>query len=106
MLHQGNQFLSKSFLIQVDPKQSQKPFFESRMTLEDMYNSLPKSLTKSEVLCSSRVIEDPDLIAQRQEMVRSKTPRELSQINALDDFPIPTKIETLIKKKQENNLKP
>lgn len=67
------------------------------MTFDDMYNTLPKSL-KSEVLVSSRVIDDPELIAQRQEIVRSKTPRELSQINTLDDFPIPTRIENLVKK--------
>lgn len=62
-----------------------------------MYNTLPKSL-KSEVFVASRVIDDPELIAQRQEMVRSKTPRQLAQMSTLDDFPIPTRIENLVKK--------
>ncbi len=52
-----------------------KPF--SEYTLEDMYNTLPKSL-KTEVHVKSRIIEDPELLAQRQEIIRSKTPKELS----------------------------
>ena len=31
---------------------------------------------------------------------RAKSPTELSQINSLSDFPIPTTIENLIKKKR------
>ena len=61
-----------------------------------MYASLPRSL-KTELQTNSRVIEDPELVAQRQEMIRSRTPKQLSQINNLDEFPIPTRIETLIK---------
>ena len=68
------------------------------MTLDDMYSTLPKSL-KCEVLVASKVIDDPVLLAQRQELVRSKSPRELSQINTLDEFPLPSKIETLIRKR-------
>ena len=67
-----------------------------------MYASLPRAL-KSEVFVASRVIEDPEILAQRQETVRSRTPAQLSRINNLDEFPIPTRIETLIKSKR--NLK-
>ena len=41
----------------------------------------------------SRVLEDEEVIKQRQELIRSKTPAELSQIHGLDDFPVPTFVE-------------
>ena len=41
----------------------------------------------------SRVLEDEEVIKQRQELIRSKTPAELSQIHGLDDIPVPTFVE-------------
>ena len=69
------------------------------MNLEDMYNTLPRSL-KTELLTSSRVMEDPEELALRKELIATKTPKELSAITSLDEFPLPTKIETLVRKKK------
>ena len=80
----------------VDGNVPSKPL--SKMTLEDMYETLPRSL-KTEVLVKSRVMEDPEELERRKELIESKKPKELSKINGLNDFPIPTRIETLISKK-------
>ena len=61
-----------------------------------MYATLPKSL-KEQNLVTKVKIDDPEIVAQRQEIVRTRTPAQLSQINNFDEFPIPTRIETLIK---------
>ena len=69
------------------------------MNLEDMYNTLPRSL-KTEVFVASRVIEDPEQLRERQELIKTKTPKELSNITSLDEFPLPTRIETMVRKKK------
>ena len=69
-----------------------------RLTLDEMYATLPKSL-KEQNLITASLIEDPEVVAKNQEIVKSKTPAQLAQINNLDEFPIPNNIETLIKKR-------
>ena len=64
-----------------------------------MYASLPRSL-KTEVLVRAREMEDPEELQARKELIEAKKPRELSRINGLNDFPIPTRIETLIGNKR------
>lgn len=76
-----------------------KPLY--KYNLEDMYNTLPKSL-KTEVLVHSKVVEDPELLKERQELIKAKTPRELSVINGLEDFPLPTRIETMVRGNKRN----
>ena len=76
--------------------------FNSRMNLEDMYNTLPRSL-KTEVLVASKIIDDPEVLQARQELIKTKTPKELSVISGLDDFPLPTKIETLVRKNRRGS---
>ena len=61
-----------------------------------MYDTLPKSM-KQELICKVRD-EDPEVQKQRQELTRSKSPVELSQISSLSDFPVPTTIEKMMQK--------
>ena len=39
------------------------------------------------------MLEDEEVIKQRQELVRSKSPAELSEIRGLDDIPVPGFVE-------------
>ena len=59
---------------------------------------------KSEVLVRARE-EEPDVQKLRQELTRSKSPTELSQINSLSDFPIPKHIEDLMAKKTGKSIR-
>ena len=69
---------------------------DNRPLKEKLYATLPKSL-KEQNLITATLIEDPEVVAKNQEIVKSKTPAQLAQINNLDEFPIPNNIETLIK---------
>ncbi len=69
--------------------------------MEDMYNNLPRSL-KQDLLVSVTVEEDPEVLAQKKELCKARTPKELSTINGLDDFPLPEKIETLVRPGKRN----
>ena len=69
-----------------------------RFRKEDIYESLPASL-KTEVLVKSKIETDEEVLKQRQELTRSKTPAELSEIRGIDDLPIPRFVENLTKKK-------
>ena len=42
--------------------------------------------------------EDPEVQKQRQELTRSKSPAQLSEMHGIEDFPIPTFVENLSKK--------
>ena len=65
-----------------------------------IYESLPSSL-RSEVIVRSRTITDEESKA-RQEIIRSKSPVELSQISSLKEIPVPKTIEKLFEKGAEN----
>ena len=58
----------------------------------DIYASLPRSL-KSQVLVRSKVEEDENLLKERQNIVSSKTPAELSQIHSFNEIPLPRRVE-------------
>ena len=72
-----------------------------RFRREDIYESLPASL-KTEVLVKSKIETDEEVLKYRQELTRSKSPAQLSEIQGLNDFPIPTFVENLAKKKSED----
>ena len=59
-----------------------------------MYANLPASL-KTELLVKSEVEGDEEILKKRQELILSKSPSELSEIRALEDFPIPEFVENL-----------
>ncbi len=65
---------------------------------------MPESL-KAQVLVKSRV-EDPEIRAQRKEIIETKSVSELSQVASFSDFPIPTTIERLMSKSSESSGPP
>ena len=65
--------------------------------MERLKNSMPASL-KSEVLVRAKT-EEPEIQRQRQELVRSKSPAELSQISSFSDIPVLSSISNLIPKR-------
>jgi hypothetical protein len=67
-----------------------------------LYASLPRSF-KQECVVRTRE-EDPEVLKQRQELARAKTPIELSKITALSDFPIPATIENLMHPKRAKSI--
>jgi len=64
-----------------------------------IYESLPSSL-RNEVIVRSRPITDEES-RLRQELIRSKSPVELSQMSSMKDFPVPKTIEKLFEKNDE-----
>lgn len=65
-----------------------------------IYETLPRSLKEQQLLVKSKVVEDDDKVKERQELVRTKSPTELSQISSISDLPIPTPVENILKKKR------
>merc|ERR1712032_31844 len=61
---------------------------------------LPQSWLDTKLVCRTKVEEDPEVLAKRQEMVAGKSVSELSKMSGLDDFPLPTRVETLVRKKR------
>merc|ERR1719292_13688 len=60
---------------------------------------VPPSRIETKIECS-RIVEDPDVVKARQELVSGKSVSELGQIHGLDDFPVPDKIQSLLRKKR------
>merc|ERR1719433_969446 len=59
---------------------------------DDIYASLPRSL-KDQLIVRTKVEENEEVLAQRQALVESKSPVELSEIHSLAEVPIPSRIE-------------
>merc|ERR1719384_2878607 len=72
------------------PARSGRP--SSRGPSYDIYASLPRSL-KSELLVRNKVEENEEELKRRQNLVETKTPGELSQINSLSEVAVPRRIE-------------
>ena len=66
---------------------------------QNLYGTLPSSL-KTELMTRSRY-EDPEIQQQRRQVTQSKSVSELSKIEGLADFPIPTTIEKMIHTKKD-----
>ena len=60
---------------------------------------MPRSLKEQQLLVKAKV-EDPEKVRERQEIVRTKSPTELSQISSLAELPIPAPVENLLKRKR------
>ena len=60
---------------------------------EGMYGTLPRSL-KKELAVVNREEEMSNELKQNMEIVRSKSPSELGQINSFSEIPVPRTIET------------
>merc|ERR1719495_2868218 len=72
---------------------------------ESIYETLPRSLRETQLVVKE-VVEDQDLVKERQELTRTKSPTELSQITSLSEFPIPANVENLLKKKRKKTDEP
>ena len=59
----------------------------------DIYASLPRSL-KKEVLVRAKVEENEEVLKERQAIVNSKSPAELSQIHSFAEVPLPRAVES------------
>ena len=57
-----------------------------------MQDYIPDGL-KSQLLVISKTGHDQDVIRERQELVRSKSPSELSQFHRVGDIPIPNVLQ-------------
>merc|ERR1712038_2068915 len=64
---------------------------------ETIYETLPRSMRETQLITNSKFEEDEE----RLELTRTKSPTELSQISSVSDFPLPTPVENLLKKKSE-----
>ena len=62
-----------------------------QLNKDNLYETFPSLKTQCSV--RSRVLEDEEVIKQRQELIRSKSPAQLSEIHGLDDIPVPGFVE-------------
>ena len=65
------------------------------------YDNVPEGL-KKQLLVKTKVEEDPEVLQARQTLTRTKTPNQLGQIHGLDDFPLPQKLDTLMRPSKRN----
>ena len=79
-------------LLILNSEEQKKSAPSSRGPSYDIYASLPRSL-KSELLVRNKVEEDEEELKRRQNLVETKSPAELSQINSLSEVPVPRRIE-------------
>jgi hypothetical protein len=50
--------------------------------------------------------EDPEVLAERRQMVKTMSPAELAQFSSITDFPVPSRIARVLEpKKAERNKK-
>ena len=57
-------------------------------------------MRETQLLVKSKVDVDEEKVKERQELTRTKSPTELSQISSISDLPIPAPVENLLKKKR------
>ena len=65
------------------------------------YEGLPESF-KKEVFVRSKVEEDPDVLKERQDLVKNMKPAQLGNIGGLSDFPLPEKLDTMMRPSKRN----
>ena len=61
-----------------------------------LYNTLPRSWRTQNLVTSAREMTDLDELSKRKQLIESKSPAELGNINSLSEFPVPTKIKKII----------
>merc|ERR1712223_1501448 len=98
---------SKSDAVEKPEKPKRKNMEEKRkrnLTTGTLLTSdfIPESWKETKLLVRAKVEEDEEVLKSRQQLVESKTPAELGQINGLSDFPVPTRLQTLGRSKKRN----
>ena len=77
---------------------SSPPFGHQNGGGSSLYNSLPRSLRDQQLIVRCRTDDaDNEDLKRRQELTRTMTPAQLSEISSISDLPIPAKLESLIK---------
>jgi len=61
---------------------------------------IPESWKETKLLVRAKVEEDEEILKSRQQLVETKTPAELGQISGLSDFPVPSRLQTLVRPKK------
>ena len=61
-----------------------------------LYSTLPRSMRETKLVTNVKVEEDEEVLRARQELVRSRTPAQLSAICSLGDLPVPSKLTRMM----------
>ena len=61
-----------------------------------LYNTLPRSWRQQNIVTSSRPMDNQEEAAQRQELVKTKSPAQLAEFNSIADFPLPTRVKQIL----------
>lgn len=67
---------------------------------ESIYETLPRSMKEQQLLVKAKIDENQEKVKERQELIRTKSPAELSQISSVTDLPIPAPVENMLKRKR------
>merc|ERR1719495_2411375 len=77
-------------------KEQQTKSKSTQSLSQGMYASLPRHFTME--LAVKTVEQEPDLVAERRELLASKSVSELSQVKSLADFPVPDVVQRVFHK--------
>ncbi len=55
--------------------------------------TLPRALREKHVVTAVKEDEHPEILKERQEMVKNYTPAELASFGGLGDIPVPSRIQ-------------
>ena len=58
--------------------------------------TLPKSWREQNLVTKVETMEDKDELKLRRDLVQSKSPAQLAQINSFGDFPVPEGIQNMM----------
>ena len=61
-----------------------------------LYNTLPRSWRTQNLVTSTREITDADELAKRKQLIESKSPVQLGNINSFSDIPVPSGIKRMV----------
>ncbi len=62
-------------------------------------------MRETKLLTNIREFEDLDELNRRRELVSSKSPTQLAEINGLSDIPVPSRIEKIFKKSSQGDVR-
>ncbi|XP_059092500.1 uncharacterized protein LOC131887810 isoform X3 [Tigriopus californicus] len=67
-----------------------------------LYGTLPRSWREQNLVTGVKENVDPNLVKERQELVKTKSPSELAQFRSITDFPVPSKIQNIFSTNKKN----
>ena len=67
-----------------------------------LYGTLPRSMREKKLLTNTREMLDAKELEQRQELIRSKTPSELAQIQGFGDIPVPSRLQNVVRSRSRS----